>query len=138
MCRTATNASLETLTSPRNGRSSATISTMTSANEAAVVAVIGNTALLLGADYVLLAKLHGVVVAPYWSNIAGRCVIPGPLSFATSENRLPGFAASPSRPVLAFRQMVSSPVLGRPASAETARRSADPGKAGWPGDALTR
>jgi hypothetical protein len=48
------------------------------------------------------AKLNGVMVAPYWSNIAGRCVIPAPFAFATSEHRLPGFAASPSRSALAI------------------------------------
>ena len=48
------------------------------------------------------AKLDGVMVAPYWSNVAGRCVIPAPPAYATSDHRLPGLAASPSRSSLAI------------------------------------
>jgi hypothetical protein len=47
------------------------------------------------------AKLSGVEVEPYWSNIAGRCVIPAPPAYATSEDRASGLAASPARPFLA-------------------------------------
>jgi hypothetical protein len=48
------------------------------------------------------AKLHGVMVAPYWSNIAGHCVIPAPPAYATSDHRLPGFTASRSGSALAI------------------------------------
>ena len=41
------------------------------------------------------SKLYGVMVAPYWSNIAGHCVIPAPAAYATSDHRLPGLTASP-------------------------------------------
>jgi hypothetical protein len=46
------------------------------------------------------AKLHGVMVSSYWSNIAGHCVTPAPLAYATSNQRLPGFTASRSRSAL--------------------------------------
>ena len=36
------------------------------------------------------AKLDGVMVAPYWSNVAGHCVIPAPPAYATSDHRAPG------------------------------------------------
>ena len=47
------------------------------------------------------AKLNGVMVAPYWSNIAGHCVIPAPPTSDTTGHRLPGVAASPSQSALA-------------------------------------
>jgi hypothetical protein len=48
------------------------------------------------------ANLNGVMVPAYWSNVAGRCVIPASLAFGAAEHRLPGFAASPSRSSLAI------------------------------------
>jgi hypothetical protein len=39
-------------------------------------------------------KLHGVMVKPYWSNIAGRCVTPAPPTVGTSESHLPTVATS--------------------------------------------
>ena len=60
------------------------------------------------------AKLNGVMVAPYWSNIAGRCVIPAPLALRSSERLVRGLAASPSQPALAIPETVSPPVSRRP------------------------
>ena len=60
------------------------------------------------------AKLNGVMVAPYWSNIAGRCVIPAPLALRPSERLARGLAASPSQPALAIPETVSPPVSRRP------------------------
>jgi len=60
------------------------------------------------------AKLNGVMVAPYWSNIAGRCVIPAPLALRSSERLARGLAASPSQPALAIPETVSPPVSRRP------------------------
>jgi hypothetical protein len=57
------------------------------------------------------AKLHGVMVAPYWSNIAGRCVIPAPLAVRSSERLVRGLATSPSQPALAIpADSVATPV----------------------------
>jgi len=50
------------------------------------------------------AKLDGVMVAPYWSNIAGNCVIPATPAFGASEHRASGLSASPSRQLLAHPQ----------------------------------
>ena len=60
------------------------------------------------------AKLNGVMLAPYWSNIAGRCVIPAPLALRSSERLVRGLAASPSQPALAIPETVSPPVSRRP------------------------
>ena len=60
------------------------------------------------------AKLNDVMVAPYWSNIAGRCVIPAPLALRSSERLVRGLAASPSQPALAIPETVSPPVSRRP------------------------
>ena len=60
------------------------------------------------------ARLNGVMVAPYWSNIAGRCVIPAPLALRSSERLVRGLAASPSQPALAIPETVSPPVSRRP------------------------
>ena len=47
------------------------------------------------------AKLHGVMVAPYWSNIAGHCVIPTPPALGASGDHL---TASQAQPRLALPQ----------------------------------
>lgn len=47
------------------------------------------------------AKLNSVLVAPYWSNIAGRCVIPAAAALGTAEHRSSKLAAPQSRPLLA-------------------------------------
>jgi len=60
------------------------------------------------------SKLNGVMVAPYWSNIAGHCVIPAPLALRSSERLARGLAASPSQPALAIPETVSPPVSRRP------------------------
>ena len=60
------------------------------------------------------SKLNGVMVAPYWSNIAGHCVIPAPLALRSSERLVRGLAASPSQPALAIPETVSPPVSRRP------------------------
>ena len=60
------------------------------------------------------AKLNDVMVAPYWSNIAGRCVIPAPLALRSSERLARGLAAPPSQPALAIPETVSPPVSRRP------------------------
>jgi hypothetical protein len=74
------------------------------------------------------AKLHGVMVAPYWSNIAGNCVIPAPPAVATCESHLPTLATSQAQPRLALPQDAIARVV-RPPSAEAAQRSADPHRA---------
>jgi len=60
------------------------------------------------------SKLNGVMVAPYWSNIAGHCVIPAPLALRSSERLARGPAVSPSQPALAIPETVSPPVSRRP------------------------
>jgi hypothetical protein len=50
------------------------------------------------------AKLHGILVAPYWSNIAGRCVIPAPPTVGTCESHLPTLATSQAHIRLALPQ----------------------------------
>jgi len=60
------------------------------------------------------SKLNGVMVAPYWSNIAGHCVTPAPLALRSSERLVRGLAASPSQPALAIPETVSPPVSRRP------------------------
>jgi hypothetical protein len=50
------------------------------------------------------AKLHGVMVKPYWSNIAGHCVTPAPPTVETCENQHPKLATSQAHIRLALPQ----------------------------------
>ena len=47
-------------------------------------------------------KINDVKVAPYWSDMAGRCVMPAPPALDESEHRVSGFAASSPRSALVF------------------------------------
>jgi hypothetical protein len=49
-------------------------------------------------------KLHGVMVKPYWSNIAGHCVTPAPPAVETCESHLPTLATSQAHIRLALQQ----------------------------------
>jgi hypothetical protein len=49
-------------------------------------------------------KLHGVMVKPYWSNIAGRCVAPAPPKVGTCESHPPTLATSQAHIRLALPQ----------------------------------
>jgi hypothetical protein len=49
-------------------------------------------------------KLHGVMVKPYWSNTADRCVAPAPPTVATCESHLPTLATSQAQIRLALPQ----------------------------------
>jgi hypothetical protein len=50
------------------------------------------------------AKLNGIVVEPYWSNIAGRCVIPAPPTVRTCESHPATHATSRAHIRLALPQ----------------------------------
>ena len=71
-------------------------------------------------------KLHGVMVEPYWSNIAGHCVIPAPPTVGTCESHLPTLATSQAQFGWPSHRDAIAPPRARPTSAETAQRSADP------------
>jgi hypothetical protein len=49
-------------------------------------------------------KLDGVMVKPYWSNTAGRCVAPAPPTVETCERHLSTLATSQAQPRLALPQ----------------------------------